>query len=176
MKFPSPKAPLLLAGCVLVLAAAGCSRKSASNTPQSPAAPPAAGSTSQPSTPAPSTGGSGSQSEPVAAKDLAPVFFGYDSANLDEAARAALDRNARLLRESGNWRITVEGHCDERGTVEYNLALGERRARVVRDWLLDAGIAAGRVEMVSYGKERPFDEGHDESAWVNNRRAQFVLR
>ena len=72
--------------------------------------------------------------------------------------------------------ITLEGHCDERGTVEYNQALGEKRANAARDYLVNAGVSAARVQTLSYGKERPFAEGHDESAWAQNRRAHFVLR
>jgi peptidoglycan-associated lipoprotein len=72
--------------------------------------------------------------------------------------------------------ITIEGHCDERGTVEYNQALGEKRAQAARDYVVAAGIAASRIQIISYGKERPFDPGHDESAWSKNRRAHFVSR
>jgi len=72
--------------------------------------------------------------------------------------------------------ITIEGHCDERGTVEYNLALGEKRSGAARDYLVNAGVEASRIQTVSYGKERPFAEGHDETAWAQNRRAHFVLR
>ena len=73
-------------------------------------------------------------------------------------------------------RITLEGHCDERGTAEYNQALGERRAQAARDYLVAAGIATSRMEVVSYGKERPFADGHDEASWQQNRRAHFVIR
>ncbi len=103
------------------------------------------------------------------------VFFDYDSAELHAAALAALRANADLLNSSMSWVITIEGHCDERGTAEYNLGLGERRAFAARNYLLELGIAAQRVRTVSYGKEFPFDPAHDERAWAQNRRAHFVI-
>ena len=104
-----------------------------------------------------------------------PVFFGLDSAELDATARAVAAANADILRRFPTWTITVEGHCDERGTAEYNLALGERRAEAVRAYLLSLGIAADRIRTVSYGKEFPFDPGHNEAAWAANRRGHFVV-
>jgi peptidoglycan-associated lipoprotein len=95
---------------------------------------------------------------------------------LTGAGRAALDNNAKLLRDNSDSSITLEGHCDERGTVEYNLALGERRAQAARDYLVAAGIDASRIQTISYGKERPFDTAHDEAAWARNRRAHTTLR
>ena len=106
---------------------------------------------------------------------LGIVFFDYDSAELQEAARAALRANADLLNSSMSWVVTIEGHCDERGTAEYNLGLGERRAFAARNYLLELGIAAQRVRTVSYGKEFPFDPAHDERAWAQNRRAHFII-
>ena len=103
------------------------------------------------------------------------VFFDYDRAELGEEARAALRTNADLLNSSMSWVITIEGHCDERGTAEYNLGLGERRAFAARNYLLELGIAAQRVRTVSYGKEFPFDPAHNERAWAQNRRAHFVI-
>jgi peptidoglycan-associated lipoprotein len=104
-----------------------------------------------------------------------PVFFGLDSAELDDSGRAIVVENAGLLKKYSTWVITVEGHCDERGTAEYNLALGERRAVAVKTYLVSMGIAPDRIRTVSYGKEFPFDPGHDEKAWNANRRAQFVI-
>ena len=103
------------------------------------------------------------------------VFFDYDRAELPEEARAALRANADLLNSYMSWVITIEGHCDERGTAEYNLGLGERRAFAARNYLLELGIAAQRVRTVSYGKEFPFDPAHNERAWAQNRRAHFVI-
>lgn len=104
-----------------------------------------------------------------------PAFFGLDSAELDDTARAVIQSNAEILRRNAAWAVTIEGHCDERGTAEYNLALGERRAVVVRTYLVSLGIPADRLRIVSYGKEFPFNPGHDDTAHAQNRRAHFVI-
>jgi peptidoglycan-associated lipoprotein len=106
---------------------------------------------------------------------LKPVFFALDSADIDPAGKAVLDANAPLLKRYASWVVTIEGHCDERGTAEYNLALGERRALAARAYLVSLGIPADRLRTVSYGKEFPFDPGHDDGAWGKNRRAHFVI-
>jgi len=106
---------------------------------------------------------------------MRPAFFEYDSAELSADARAALDANAAVLKKYPTWAVTIEGHCDERGTAEYNLALGERRAVAAQAYLASLGIAADRLKTVSYGKEFPFDPGHDEAAYAKNRRAHFVI-
>ena len=103
------------------------------------------------------------------------VYYGYDSAELSAEGRGALDANAAVLKKYPAWTVTIEGHCDERGTAEYNLALGERRAVAAQTYLVGLGIPASRVKIVSYGKEFPFDPGHDEAAWAKNRRAHFVI-
>jgi peptidoglycan-associated lipoprotein len=104
-----------------------------------------------------------------------PVFFRYDQADIDSAAQATLNANAEILKKYPEWVITIEGHADERGTAEYNLALGERRAVAARAYLVSLGIPADRLKTVSYGKEFPFDPAHTESAWSKNRRAHFVV-
>ena len=106
---------------------------------------------------------------------LKPIFFALDSSELSSAGQATLQANAGVLKQYATWQITIEGHCDERGSAEYNLALGERRAIAARDYLVSLGVAANRVRTVSYGKEFPFDPGHDEAAWSKNRRAHFVI-
>jgi peptidoglycan-associated lipoprotein len=106
---------------------------------------------------------------------LKPAFFDYDSAEITPPARSALDDNAAILKKNNSWVITIEGHTDERGTAEYNLALGERRAMAARTYLVSLGIPADRLRVVSYGKEFPFDPGHDETAYAKNRRAHFVI-
>jgi peptidoglycan-associated lipoprotein len=106
---------------------------------------------------------------------LKPVYFELDSSDLSAANQKTLDEDAALLKRYTSWTVTVEGHCDERGTAEYNLALGERRAIAARAYLISLGIAADRLRTVSYGKEFPFDPGHDESAFAKNRRAHFVI-
>ena len=104
-----------------------------------------------------------------------PVFFAFDSSEVDAAGQQALNANAEILKKYPTWVITIEGHTDERGTAEYYLALGERRALAARNYLVSLGIPADRLRTVSYGKEFPFDPGHNEAAWANNRRAQFVV-
>ena len=106
---------------------------------------------------------------------LEPVFFVLDSAELDDRGRQAVAANAETLARFPTWSVTIEGHCDERGTAEYNLALGERRALAAQRYLVELGLDGGRVRTVSYGKEFPFDPGHDETAWAANRRAHFVI-
>jgi peptidoglycan-associated lipoprotein len=106
---------------------------------------------------------------------LKPAFFDLDSSELTAAGRAALEEDAATLKGNASWAITIEGHCDERGTAEYNLALGERRAVAARTYLVSLGVPADRLRTVSYGKEFPFDPGHDENAFTKNRRAHFVI-
>lgn len=105
------------------------------------------------------------------------AFFGYDEATLNADAQAALTSSANWLRsrEGTGYNVLIEGHTDERGTEQYNLALGDRRANIAREYLVTLGIEAGRLRTVSYGEERPFEEGHNESAWAQNRRAHLVL-
>lgn len=106
---------------------------------------------------------------------LRPLFFELDSNEVSTAGQKVLQDNATVLKKYPNMQVTIEGHCDERGTAEYNLALGERRALAARNYLVSLGIPGDRINTVSYGKEFPFDAGHDESAWQNNRRAHFVI-
>jgi peptidoglycan-associated lipoprotein len=106
---------------------------------------------------------------------LKPVFFPLDSSELDETGRAVATAHAEVLKKYTTWGITIEGHCDERGTAEYNLALGERRAVAVKTYLSSLGISPDRIRTVSYGKEFPFDMGHTEEAWARNRRGHFVI-
>ena len=104
-----------------------------------------------------------------------PAFFTLDSAELDDAGRAVVTANAELMKKYPTWVVTIEGHCDERGTAEYNLALGERRAIAAKTYLASLGIAPDRVRTVSYGEEFPFNPDQDEGAWAKNRRAHFVI-
>ena len=106
---------------------------------------------------------------------LKPLFYAFDAAEVDAEGQRILQANAEILRRYTTWQISIEGHCDERGTAEYNLALGERRAVAARNYLVSLGIPADRVKTVSYGKEFPFDPGHSEEAWSKNRRAHFVV-
>ncbi|HXW04874.1 MAG TPA: peptidoglycan-associated lipoprotein Pal [Vicinamibacterales bacterium] len=104
-----------------------------------------------------------------------PVFFAFDSSEIDAAGQQALNSNVAILKKYPDWVITIEGHADERGTAEYNLALGERRAMAARTYLVSLGVPGDRLKTVSYGKEFPFDPAHNEAAWAKNRRAHFVV-
>ena len=104
-----------------------------------------------------------------------PAFFALDSAELDDRGGQVIEANADVLLRYPSWVVTIEGHCDERGTAEYNLGLGERRALAAQQYLVQLGVDAERVRTVSYGKEFPFDPEHDENAWASNRRAHFVI-
>jgi peptidoglycan-associated lipoprotein len=103
------------------------------------------------------------------------VHFAFDKYNLDAEAQSVLRRKARFLQDNPDIYITIEGHCDERGTNEYNLALGDRRAESTRSFLLDMGIEAYRISTVSYGEERPLCDERDEECWAQNRRAAFII-
>jgi peptidoglycan-associated lipoprotein len=174
---------------LLLLAGAGACRKAQPPVarPTPPAPPPSATTTRPVDPPAPMREPIPPEplpSDSVAGRSLddlnrdsplQPVFFDYDSSDVNDAGRAILQANAAVLKKYPSWVITVEGHCDERGTAEYNLALGERRAVSARTYLLSLGIDANRVRTVSYGSEFPFDPAHNEAAWGRNRRAHFVI-
>ena len=104
------------------------------------------------------------------------VHFAFDQSTLDEAAQDVLRRKSDFLQANSDVYFTIEGHCDERGTAEYNLALGDRRAQATKNFLVDLGVEAGRISTVSYGEERPLDPRSKEEAWAKNRRAQFMLQ
>lgn len=104
------------------------------------------------------------------------IHFDYDKALIREDAKQILANVADYLKKNRGAKLVIEGHCDERGTPEYNMALGDRRAEAARAYLASLGIAASAVSTVSLGKEKPLDPGHDESAWAKNRRAHFLLR
>lgn len=104
------------------------------------------------------------------------AFFGYDQYDLTPDARATVEKQAQWLKTYANVNVMVEGHCDERGTREYNLALGEKRATTVRNYLIANGVAPNRIQTISYGKERPAVLGSDETAWAQNRRAVLVVQ
>jgi peptidoglycan-associated lipoprotein len=107
---------------------------------------------------------------------LSDAFFDFDSAALTAEAKSTLDADAREMKRVMDKNVTIEGHCDERGTKAYNLALGEKRANAARDYLVAMGVNPSRITTISYGKERPFDPGHNEAAWAKNRRAHFVVK
>ena len=153
-----------------LVATAACSKKPAELPPPPPAAAP------EPAPePAAPTVLPGSLADFMAQVGSDRVFFAYDSYELDDAAKATLGKQAAWLVQYGSVKATIEGHADERGTREYNLALGERRATAVKNFLVGQGVGADRVTTISYGKERPAVEGSDEAAWSQNRRGVTVL-
>jgi peptidoglycan-associated lipoprotein len=106
---------------------------------------------------------------------LKTVYFDYSSAAIAGDTKDTLNANAEFLKKNASVKVQVEGHCDERGSVQFNLALGEKRAKSVRDYLVGQGVAAARINIISLGKEKPVSFGHDEESWSKNRRANFVV-
>jgi len=157
-----------------VLLLAGCSKDKevAESAPPPPPPPPAEAPASTP----PPQEAPPPPSEPAVQDQLKDVFFDYDAANLSSEAQGTLDADGKVLMDNASVNVQIEGHCDERGTVEYNLALGDRRAQSAKDYLVRYGVPASRLSTVSYGEERPFATGADEAAWAQNRRAHFVVR
>ncbi|MQA30698.1 MAG: peptidoglycan-associated lipoprotein Pal [Luteitalea sp.] len=182
----SAAALMLILFTVLV---AACGKKPPVARPTPPPPPPSATASRPPAPPEPVSEPTIVPAEPVqddaissASLDdlnrtspLKPVFYEYDSSELSPDGQRILDANASVLKQYATWAITIEGHCDERGTAEYNLALGERRAVTARAYLISLGISADRLRTVSYGKEFPFDPGREEAAFSRNRRAHFVI-
>jgi len=157
---------------IALMAIAGCGGKKATTAP--PPTEPAASSTTTPPVETPTDMGGQTPATEVAPMSLSDAYFDFDSYALSSEAKGTLEENAKQLKASTAGSVTIEGHCDERGTKAYNLALGEKRANAAKDYLVALGISGSRINTVSYGKERPFDDGHDESAWAKNRRAHFV--
>jgi peptidoglycan-associated lipoprotein len=160
-------ASLMIAASLLALGA--CAKKPPKELPPAPV------DSTQPTTPA-TTGAPtpGSQEDFIASISSDRIFFDTDSSDVDSADQSTLQSQATWLGKYPDKRITVEGHCDERGTREYNLALGERRANATKNALVALGVNAARITTISYGKERPEATGSDEEAWSKNRRAVTV--
>ena len=108
-------------------------------------------------------------------RQLEKVYFDFDSATLSDSARSTITANAAVITRNPGVKVRVEGHCDERGSDEYNLAIGERRAKAAAQYLKSLGVGAERITTVSFGKEKPADPGHDEAAWAKNRRDEFIV-
>lgn len=175
---------LAIALCVLVAACSSTDEEVAVGAPPPPAAGDAAGGgTFAPARPGGAAGVPWYEQRSLDAKEAERalieigdrVFFGYDRYDLSAEARTTLDRQAKLLGAQRAISVIIEGHCDERGTREYNLALGERRSNAVRDYLIALGIQPSRIRAVSYGDERPAVVGSSEDAWTQNRRAVTVV-
>ncbi len=112
---------------------------------------------------------------PTAETAVKDIFFEFNKSNISSDAREILKTNADFLLKNGDSKVVIEGHCDERGTAEYNMALGQRRAQETKNYLVNLGIKEPRIKTISYGEERPLDPGHNEDAWTKNRRAHFAI-
>ncbi|HYE93625.1 MAG TPA: peptidoglycan-associated lipoprotein Pal [Terriglobales bacterium] len=143
----------------------------AATAPTPPAAPPA---TAAPATPAPTA--RPQPKEFVAVADLKPIYFDFDKYDIRPADAKVLDANAQWLKSNDSQLVLIEGHCDERGTNEYNLALGERRAKSTMNYLVSQGVQASRITIISYGEERPSCTQKTEECWSKNRRSQFLVK
>ncbi|MDD5491727.1 MAG: peptidoglycan-associated lipoprotein Pal [bacterium] len=180
------KSKLLLIGCFIALALfllGGCAKKAVKKTPESPGARPPVVVNEEPAaeegimdegTIPQEQSSRGINFSAVINVTLDDVYFGYDQYTLTQASMDILAKNVETLKSNPKVVVQVEGHADERGTVEYNLALGQKRASAVRSYLINAGIDSGRIFTISYGKERPLDPGHNEEAWAKNRRAHLA--
>lgn len=161
---------------VMLVAVAGCAKKPPADLPPPPPtteAPADTGAGVQPNTG--STVVPGSRADFLQQAGTDTVLFALDSSDVDSEAQAILQRQAQWLQRNPNVRVTVEGHCDERGTREYNLALGDRRANSAKNYLASNGVATSRISVISYGKERPVATGSDEASYAQNRRAVTVV-
>jgi peptidoglycan-associated lipoprotein len=168
------RAPAGAVALALLVLVAGCSKKAGQEAPAT-TPPPAVQPASNPPPTTPQEQPAPAPAEP-ATQNWQDAYFDYDKSDLRDDARAALDADAKMLSDHANAAITIEGHCDERGTPEYNLALGERRANAAKDYLVAHGVDGSRIETISYGEERPFATGHDEASWAQNRRAHLVQK
>lgn len=164
----------IVTAAALALAAAGCAKKKPAELPPPPqtsaseALPPSDGGTGRANLP-------GSRGDFIAQAGTDTVHFATDSHDVDSEAQGILTRQARWLAKYPRVHVTIEGHCDERGTREYNLALGDRRANAAKDFLAAQGVDPARISVISYGKERPAAQGSDEASWAQNRRAVTVV-
>jgi len=191
----------MVALCVGALLAGGCAKKEivkaeepvqavqkAPVAPPAPAAPeakPAEVTPEQKAEPLPETPSKEAVVQPETSKEavqapelqteLQKIYFNFDSSDLSQESRGILSKNAEVLTKNTSIKIRIEGNCDERGSDEYNMALGERRAKAAKDYLVNLGVQSDRLSVISYGEEKPVDPGHDEAAWAKNRRDDFVI-
>lgn len=159
----------------LALSVAGCAKKKVEELPPPPAPAPLPPAAEPAPPPSPSGPTPGSRADFVAQSGSDTVWFDTDSYDIDAEDQAVLTKQAAWLAKYPNVTVTIEGHCDERGTREYNLALGDRRATAAKNYLVNAGVSASRLSVISYGKERPLATGSDEASWAQNRRAVSVV-
>jgi len=177
-------AAVVLSGCAkrpaTTQAAAPAPTGSASTTASTPPPAPAPVQSDTPTaattTPAPSSTARPAVQDFAAVPELADVFFDFDKYDIRPGDAKTLDANANWLKSNPNHLVLIEGHCDERGTNEYNLALGERRAKSTMNYLVSQGVQANRITIISYGEERPQCTEHNEACWAKNRRAHFLVK
>ncbi len=161
---------IAVAALTLIVGLSACSKKDVKEDE------PVFSSTGGDGLPAESAGTAGAgEAGGASSSELETVLFAFDSFKLGNEAKTILKKSAKWMKDGASSSVQIEGHCDERGTTEYNLALGERRANAAKEYLVRLGVDASRLSVISYGKERPQDPGHDESAWGRNRRASFVV-
>ena len=188
MRRQSTRLLALAAIAVLALGAVGCQKKAAKTTPETPTVqaeitpPPHAEITQPAAEPFPKSDLDKSNVVETSIDELnrqgvlKTVYFGYNSELIDDAAKSTLQSNSAWLQSHNKYTVEIGGHCDERGSIGYNVALGDRRATAVKDYVTGLGVPAGRLVAVSYGEERPAQPGHDEAAWSQNRRAEFTIK
>ncbi|HEY1124642.1 MAG TPA: peptidoglycan-associated lipoprotein Pal [Sphingobium sp.] len=170
------KAPILLLVTTAALALSACAKKAPPELPKPPQDTPAPTPTPTPApTPTPSGPRPGSQADFIASVTSDRIFFDTDKSDVDDADKGTLQSQAAWLQKNPQVRVTIEGHADERGTREYNLALGDRRANAAKNYLASLGVDPSRMTTISYGKERPDALGSDEASWAKNRRAVSVV-
>ncbi len=163
---------LLVVALLATAALTGCAKKA--KVTEAPAAAPAAAAAAAAPAAAAAAAAPAAGVSVVTEAGLERIHFEFDSYTLDDAAKRTLGMNAEWLKANPTAKITVEGHCDERGSDTYNLALGENRAKAAKAYLVTLGVAADRVNVISYGEEKPLDPASTEAAWAKNRRAEFV--
>lgn len=197
MKYPKKLASALVASAALLLIGAGCAKKKAASIPPLPPSP-AASSTASNSTPTPqpsrpaATQNTPKPSTPASRYPdaatrahidqllarIEDAYFDYDKATLRADALKSLEKDStelrNILKDYPDYKLTIEGHCDERGSAEYNIALGEKRAAAAKEYLVNVGIPGTQLNTVSYGKEKPSCESHEEGCWQKNRRVHIV--
>jgi peptidoglycan-associated lipoprotein len=152
---------------IVLLAGAGCGGKEVKN--------PVSEDNTNNAAPPSEVDNLGQDSDRGGAAGMQTVHFPYDSFVLDSSAKGTIKGNSDIMKQKSSVKIQVEGHCDQRGGIQYNIALGEKRANAVRKYMMDQGVTGDRITTISFGKERPIDPGTDEEAYAKNRRANFVV-